>query len=147
LGVSPMAGARRCPRVAPMIESIWFSDSLFRVHIAPEDTGGAYALIEALIPPSHTRPHVHEHGAEGFFVLEGEITLSTEAGETVLRPGQGAHAPAGEAHTFRVTSTGPTRAMLVCAPAGFVHFVREHGRPAERDALPGPADLVMEAQS
>jgi quercetin dioxygenase-like cupin family protein len=128
-----------------MTESIWFTDSLMRVHIAPEDTDGAYALVEALMPPGHMPPpHIHEHDAEGFFVLEGEITLCTEDATTVLRPGQGAHAPAGRPHTFRVTSAGPTRAMLVSAPAGFVHYLRACGRPAERNALPVPADLVME---
>src|SRR5918999_82513 len=100
-----------------MTESIWFTEALMRVHIAPEDTDGAYALIEALIPAGHMPPpHVHEHDAEGFFVLEGEITLYTEAGPTVLGPGQGAHAPAGQGHTFRVTSAGPARALLISAP-------------------------------
>ena len=136
-----------------MTESIWFTDSLMRVHISPEETGGAYAVIEALMPSGHMPPpHIHERDAEGFFVFEGEITLYTTAGEQVLRPGEGAHAPAGEPHTFRVTSGGPARAMLVSAPAGFVDFIRACGRPAEREALPvldGPPDvdlLIREAK-
>ena len=131
----------------PMTESIWFTDSLMRVHITPEDTNGAYALVEALMPAGHMPPpHIHEHDAEGFFVLEGEITLYTEAGPTVLRPGHAAHAPAGQAHTFCVTSAGPARAMLVSAPAGFVHYLRACGRPAEHEALPvldGPPDVEL----
>ena len=35
------------------------------------------------------------------------MTLSTETGETVLRPGEGAHGPQGQAHTFAVTSPTP----------------------------------------
>jgi quercetin dioxygenase-like cupin family protein len=130
-----------------MTESIWFTDSLMRVHIAPEDTNGAYALVEALVPAGHMPPpHIHEHDGEGFFVLEGEITLHTEAGPTVVRPGQGAHIPAGKAHTICVTSAGPARAMIVSAPAGFVHYLRACGRPAEREALPvldGPPDVEL----
>jgi quercetin dioxygenase-like cupin family protein len=131
-----------------MTESIWFTDSLMRVHITPEATNGAYALIEALVPSGHMPPpHVHEHDAEGFFVLEGEITLHTEDGPTVVRPGQGAHVPAGSAHTVCVTSDGPARAMIVVsAPAGFVGYLRACGRPAEREALPpfdGPSDVGL----
>ena len=130
-----------------MTESIWFTDALMKVHVTPEDTGGAYALVEGLVPSGHMPPpHVHDRDAEGFFVLEGEITLYTEAGEQVLRPGEGAHAPAGEPHTFRVTSDGPASVLVVSVPAGFVHFLRAAGRPAEREALPvldGPPDIEL----
>jgi quercetin dioxygenase-like cupin family protein len=130
-----------------MTESIWFTDSLMRVHITPEDTDGTYALIEALAPPGHMPPpHIHERDAEGVFVLEGEITLHTEDGPTVLRPGQGAHVPAGTAHTVCVTSDGPARALIVSAPAGLVGFLRASGRPAEREALPtldGPPEVAL----
>ena len=130
-----------------MTESIWFTDSLMKVHITPEDTGGAYALIEGLAPAGHMPPwHIHDNDAESFFVLEGEIVLYTPDGEQVLLPGQGAHVPAGVAHTFRVTSTGPTRMISVVAPTGFVEFLRAAGRPAERETLPlldGPPDLEL----
>ena len=121
-----------------MTESIWFTDALMRIHVAPEDTDGAYALIEALAPSGHMPPpHIHERDGEGFFVLEGEVTLYSAAGERVLRPGQGAHLPAGEPHTFRVTSAEPARMLLISAPAGFADFVRAVGRPAESETLPG----------
>jgi mannose-6-phosphate isomerase-like protein (cupin superfamily) len=130
-----------------MTESIWFTDALMKIHISPEDTRGEYALIEALAPSGHMPPpHIHEHEGEGFFVLEGEITLYTTAGEQVLVPGQGAHVPAGEPHTFRVTSAGPARTLCVSAPAGFAQFVRAAGRPAERETLPvldGPPDVDL----
>ena len=48
-----------------MTESIWSTDSLMRIHVAPEDTDGAYALIEVLAPWGHvTPPHIHENDAE-----------------------------------------------------------------------------------
>ncbi len=128
-----------------MTESIWFTDALMRIHVAPEDTDGAYALIEALAPSGHMPPpHIHDRDSEGFFVLEGEVTLHSAAGERVLRPGQGAHLPAGEPHTFRVTSAEPARMLLISAPAGFADFVRAVGRPAESETLPvldGPPDV------
>ena len=140
-----MARAPRWRTVPAMTESIWFTDTLMRVHIAPEQTGGEYALIEGLVPSGHMPPpHIHHDFAEGFFVLEGEVTVYTSAGEQVLLPGQAANVPAGEAHTFRVTSSGPARMLAVSTPGGLAQLFRDAGRPAEREALPvidGPPDL------
>ena len=132
---------------AAMTESIWFTDSLIRIHVTPEDTNGAYALAEILQPSGHvTPPHVHENDAESFFLMEGEITVHTQDGPTVIRPGQAGHIPAGVAHTLCVTSAGPARAVLVSAPSHFIEYVRACGRPAEREALPtldGPPDIGL----
>jgi mannose-6-phosphate isomerase-like protein (cupin superfamily) len=135
-----------------MTESIWFTDSLVRIHIAPEETEGAFALVEMLAPAGHiTPPHIHENDDEGFFLLEGEITVHMADGPMVVRPGQSGYIPAGTPHTLCVTSQGPARAVLVSAPVGFVEYIRACGRPAEREALPvldGPPDvglLVREA--
>jgi quercetin dioxygenase-like cupin family protein len=129
-----------------MSESIWFVDALMRIHVTPEDTNGAYTLVEALVPAGHMPPpHVHEHDAESFVVLEGEITAYTPDHEQVVRPGESAHIPAGVPHTIRATSTGATRAIIVSAPAGLATFFRAAGRPAEREALPvldGPPDVA-----
>lgn len=146
-----MAAAPLSSTVPAMTESIWFTDALLRVHVTPEDTDGAFALIETLAPSGHTTPpHIHEDYAESALVLEGELTVHTLDGPTVVRPGQSVHIPAGTAHTLSVTSAGPMRAVLVSAPSGFVDFIRAAGRPAERDALPvvdGPPDLELIARA
>jgi mannose-6-phosphate isomerase-like protein (cupin superfamily) len=128
------------------IETIWLHDALFRVHLDRERTGGAFELLEAIVPSGHMPPwHIHEREAESFLVLEGEITIHAPGGTTVLRPGDAGIAPAGEAHTYEVTSTGAARIVGVCAPAGFVDYLRAAGRPAGYDGLPtvdGPPDLA-----
>jgi len=129
------------------MEAIWFLDTLVRIHIDGATTDGAYALVESVAPNGHMPPpHVHATDAEGFVVLEGELTVHTENGAHVLRPGDSIHAPAGRPHTIEVTSETPARWMVVSAPGGFEAFVREFGIPAERDALPptpdGPPDLA-----
>jgi len=126
-------------------ESLWFIDTLIRIHVDGTQTGGAYALAECLAPAGHMPPpHVHAADAEGFLVLEGELTVHTAAASTVLRPGDALHAPAGEAHTIEVTGDGPCRWTIVAAPAGFEDFVRAFGEPATTDTLPvldGPPDV------
>jgi mannose-6-phosphate isomerase-like protein (cupin superfamily) len=128
-----------------MTMGIWFLDTLVDVHVDGEATDGAYAMLTCTAPSGHMPPpHVHANEAEGFLVLDGELTVHTADGSVVLGPGQGGHAPAGEPHTIEVTSATPARWVVVSAPAGFEAFVRAYGTPAERDELPvldGPPDL------
>jgi len=52
-----------------------------------------------LLPPGcwSSQRHWHSHEDEFVYVLEGELTLVTDAGEQVLRAGMAAGFPAGEA--------------------------------------------------
>ena len=118
-------------------QNIWFIDALVRVHVSGEDTGGEYALMEMLLPPGATAPqYLHEDDMTSFLVLEGEVTIHSAAGATVLRPGEAAHSPAGGRHVYDVTSSGAARMIVVCAPTGFLEYVRAVGRPARYAALP-----------
>jgi mannose-6-phosphate isomerase-like protein (cupin superfamily) len=127
------------------MDSYWFLDTLVRVHVRGEETSGRYSVVESLEPPGHQPPpHVHHDDDEGFYVLEGEITVWAGERETVLGPGDFINAPRGVPHTFRVTSAAPARMLVTSAPARFDAFVREFGTPAARDELPvvdGPPDV------
>jgi uncharacterized cupin superfamily protein len=52
-----------------------------------------------LLPPGcwSSQRHWHTHEDEFVYVLEGELTLVTDAGEQLLRPGTAAGFPAGKA--------------------------------------------------
>jgi quercetin dioxygenase-like cupin family protein len=55
-----------------------------------EDTGGAYALIEMVLPPgSGPPPHIHEREEESFYILEG--TLQFQVGGESVTAGAGAY--------------------------------------------------------
>ena len=127
------------------MQSVWFLDTLVDIHLDGAATGGAYDLVTCTAPSGHMPPpHVHANEAEGFHILEGELTIHTAQGPTVLRPGDALHAPAGEPHTLEVTGAGPCRFLVVSQPGGFAAFVREMGTPAERHELPvmaGPPDV------
>jgi mannose-6-phosphate isomerase-like protein (cupin superfamily) len=129
-----------------MSEAIWFIDTLVTVHLGPEDTDGRYDLVETLAPSGHQPPpHVHATEDEGFMLLEGELTVTTEDGVTVLRPGDSINGSAGRPHAIQVTSPTPARWLNVTQPAGFAAFARAFGTPADRPELPvldGPPDLA-----
>jgi quercetin dioxygenase-like cupin family protein len=128
-----------------MSDQIWFLDTLTTVHVSGSETGDAYALLECLAPSGHMPPpHVHAEDAEGFLILDGELTVYTEDGTSTLTAGASFHAPAGHPHTLEVTSDTPCRWLVVSAPAGFEAFVRAFGEPAARSELPvldGPPDV------
>jgi quercetin dioxygenase-like cupin family protein len=126
-------------------QGIWFLDGLAHVHIDGAATDGRYCLVEMRLPAgSQPPPHVHDHDDEGFYVLEGAITLFTPNQEIKLEAGEAFNAVRGVPHTFRVTSPEGARVLTASAPAGFDAFVRAWGTPAERDELPvldGPPDV------
>src|SRR4051794_15747084 len=113
------------------MDSYWFLDTLVRVHADADSTGGRLGLAESIAPAGHQPPpHVHHREDEGFYVLEGEITVFTPGDEVVLGPGGFVNAPRGVPHTFRVSGPGPARWLVTSAPAGFEAFVRDYGEPA-----------------
>jgi quercetin dioxygenase-like cupin family protein len=68
------------------MDSYWFLDTLVRVHVRGEDTGGRYGAVEYEAPPGHQPPpHVHRDDDEGFYVIEGELTLWVGDAVHVLR--------------------------------------------------------------
>lgn len=58
---------------------------VYRFLATSDDTHGTYSTWEAIVPPGGgPPPHVHSREEEGFYILEGEITL--QAGEQRLWP-------------------------------------------------------------
>jgi gentisate 1,2-dioxygenase len=119
------------------MESIWFIANLADVLPTGPD------LVRMYAAPGDMPPlHVHADEDEGFYVLEGELTLWIgDAEPVVLGTGEFALAPRGVAHTYRVTSDAP--AVVLVTADGFAGFLRAAGVPAERHELPvleGPPD-------
>lgn len=123
------------------MDAIWFLDCLVR---DLSDGSAPYAVLELTAPAgSQPPPHIHHHEDEGFFVLEGDITVFTPQGATHLAPGGFVNGPRGVPHTYRAGEAG-ARMLVISAPRGFADFVRELGVPAETETLPvldGPPDL------
>jgi quercetin dioxygenase-like cupin family protein len=95
-----------------------------RILAGGEATGGALGLVEMVEAPAGDMPPLHVHHAqdEGFYVLEGEVTLYTPGDQTTLRAGDYLLAPRGVPHTYRV-GDAPARWLVTSVPAGFEQFV------------------------
>ena len=105
-------------------DTVQFLDCRARVLTSGDETGGAFGLVEMSEVPAGSMPplHVHHGHDEGFYVLEGEVTLFAGGSEVTVRAGDFFLAPRGVPHTYRVGETD-SRWLAMSSPAGFERFV------------------------
>lgn len=81
--------------------------------------GSASLLTEFFFDPGDgIGPHVHDSDAEVYYLLEGELTLTENGQETVLRPGDASYAHSGVSHSIENRSDRPARmlALILTVP-------------------------------
>lgn len=89
-----------------------------------EQTGGAYALADATVPPGGgPPPHYHTREEESFFVLEGEIVFTVDGKPLIGKPGTFVQIPRNTPHAFKNQSANPARMLILVTPAGFENFM------------------------
>jgi quercetin dioxygenase-like cupin family protein len=105
---------------------------VYRFLATGDDTGGKYAMFEALVPPGGgPPPHVHRREEEGFYVLDGEITFTVNGEKLVAVAGTFANMPVGTPHTFKNESDRPAKMLICVAPAGLEKMFFEVGVPLD----------------
>lgn len=135
--IAPRADATLNPR--PRGRTVTVVGDVYRFLATGKDTGGRYAQFEALIPPGGgPPPHVHHREEEGFYILEGEITLTIDGREFRAGPGSSANLPVGVPHMFRNNTDKPARMIVTVAPAGFEEFFFEIGTPVAEGTATAP---------
>ena len=108
---------------------------VYRFLATGEDTNGKYAMIEAIVPlGGGPPPHVHSREEEGFYILEGEITLQIGANRIVATAGMFANMPVGTPHSFKNESAKPAKMLISVAPAGLEKMFFEVGVPLAEGA-------------
>jgi len=124
----------------------WFFGMLAEVKASSADTGGRYTFVEMTAPAGLQVPlHVHYTEDEGFYVVEGSITV--QLGDELIEVGAGEHAygPHGIPHRFTVGPDG-ARMLWILAPGGFEDFIEEVSVPAETPTVP-PAHVLPPANA
>lgn len=134
------------PALAPFLtragegEARWWFANLAEIKVTAEQTGGQLSIIEITEPPNAAGPlHVHHREDEGFWILEGDVTI--EVGDETIhaRAGDFAFGPRGIPHRYTVGEQG-CRMLFVMTPGGFEKLVREMSVPAQSRTLPPPSD-------
>lgn len=102
-------------------------------------TDGLFAADHVVPPGYFVPPHIHDAEDELFQILDGELTLLTEAGEARARPGDTVVLPRGHRHGFRNDSATPVRFLVVVTPGiQAAEMFRHMDRARPRD----PATVV-----
>ena len=107
-----------------MQTDVQFLDNRARVHADGDATAGHLGLVEILDMPAGSMPplHVHHANDEGFYLLDGTVTLFQPGSEVALAAGEFFFARRGIPHTYRVGEAG-ARCLIASSPAGFERFV------------------------
>jgi quercetin dioxygenase-like cupin family protein len=121
-------------------EALWWFGVLATIKATAEQTGRQYSLVEILAPDGYEGVlHVHHFEDEGFYILEGEMTLYVGEQTIKAQPGSFLFGPKDVPHAFRVDS-GPARLLFVLSPAGMEGAIREMGEPARTLSVPPPPE-------
>ena len=161
-----------------MIEPIWKEPAVgrtvgvvgdvYRFLATGAETGGEYALFEAIVAPgAGPPPHIHTREVESFYVIDGEITFSLgdespaprdkeplEKGRSETAPrlsrrtgraGTFVSIPLGTLHAFKNESDSPAKMLIWVAPAGLEQMFAECGvelpEGTTTTAPPTPAEI------
>lgn len=112
-----------------------------RVLLSADENADALGVVEMEFAPGSSGPplHLHPTHGEGFYVLQGELTV--QIGEEVLTggPGTWAFAPRDVPHTLGNLSTGTVRLLTLFAPGGFERRFERILADLAGTALPEPA--------
>ncbi len=104
----------------------WGPGDHYTFLVTGDETGGAYFVMEALVPPGGgPPPHIHTGEDETFYVLDGRLEFLL--GEKLVTAGRGdfVNVPRGTVHRFRNTGADTARLLLTFAPAGIEHWFEE----------------------
>lgn len=112
----------------------------YRLLISAEQTGGAYELIQFVVPAGHGPPlHRHQHEDEMFYVTVGELEITYGGAAQRGGPGTYVHLTRGIPHTFK--NIGRETATFLCwvVPGNLGGFFDAFKRPWPAGEIHPPA--------
>jgi quercetin dioxygenase-like cupin family protein len=116
------------------------------VLLTGEQTGGAFFMAEATVPPGcGNPPHIHDREEETFYLQQGILTIQVGDKTVTASSGDVVRLPRGIVHCFQNTGDVDAKVLVVAAPAGLEKFFEEGFYPAADwpDALPPMSDAFM----
>ena len=122
----------------PGLTHLAIGSGIYTILFSGSQTGGAYALIDMVVPPNGgPPPHRHDF-EEMFHVLEGEVQVTFRGVPSVARAGETVNVPANAPHAFRNVSDRPARMLCMVSPSGQEEFFAAVGAPVGSRTAPPP---------
>lgn len=120
-------------------DTVWLVGDTYTTILTGAQTGGAFTLLEALVPPE-TGPPPHWHNAEDetFILLDGELDFTL--GDETVRATEGTtvYVPRGTLHSFTNVGDVPAKMLFIYSPAGMEGMFAEIGTPGQRGVVGPP---------
>jgi mannose-6-phosphate isomerase-like protein (cupin superfamily) len=118
--------------------AFWGPGDRYTFLVTGEETGGAYFVMEALVPPGGgPPPHIHRNEDETFYMVEGECSIMVGDKMVRARAGDFVNVPRGTVHCFSNEGSVTARMIVTFTPAGMEGFFGETLEPAtDRNAAP-----------
>ena len=126
-------------------EALNWLGELAIIHTTGKETNGKYCIVELYATKEGSPPwHVHHREDEGFYVIDGELTISVGDKTYKAKNGDYLLAPKDIPHTYSVDSPGHARILMICSPAGFEGLVRALSTPATSLVPPKPESIEID---
>lgn len=123
---------------------IWLGE-LAIIHTTGKETHGMFSMVELFATKEGEAPwHVHHREDEGFYILEGELTVYVGNKAIKGKSGDYIFAPKGIPHRYSVDSPGHVRMLMTFSPAGFEDFIRESSVKANSLVPPPPESVNVD---
>ncbi len=124
--------------------ALWSLGTLMTLRATAEQTGGAFSLMEEVMPKgTEPPPHVHHREDEAFYLLDGALTVRVGDEKFSAGPGSFVFCPRDVPHLLTVESD-VARMLVLCSPGGLDGMFTELGEPAASRTPPpaaGPPDV------
>ena len=127
---------------------LWGPGDSYTFLVTGEQSGGAYFILEAFVPPGGgPPPHIHEREEECFYLLAGHLTMILGDQQIPVAAGDFVQVARGTVHTFVNDGENVARMLAIFSPAGMEHWLTEALDPAlDRAAAPPPPSPAMIAR-
>jgi quercetin dioxygenase-like cupin family protein len=113
------------------------------IHVAAEDTAGAFCLVVDHPPAGWSLPaHRHKNEAETIHVVEGDFEMEVDGQRSQLSAGETIHVPRGVIHSSANIGRQPGKRVVLFSPAGMERFFLEAGAPTAESEIDLAATLA-----
>jgi len=113
------------------------------IHLASQDTGGAFCMLVDYPPVGWSLPaHRHRGVAETIHVLYGEFEMTLDGQRSRLDAGRTLHVPADVVHEGANVGSVTGQRIVIFSPAGMENFFLEIGAASEAQEIESAAALA-----
>ena len=122
-------------------ETVFLVGDTYTTLLSGAQTGGAFTLLEALVPPdTGPPPHIHHAEDETFILVDGSLIFTLGTREIEAKSGAVIFVPKGTRHSFKNVGGGVARMLFIYNPPGMEGMFAEIGHPGRRGVQAPPLD-------